>query len=76
MDELEDKRRLQEGKYNRKEVANDFLSEIDGIEEFAISVKYKDGSTGVYASSGNITEILGMFELAKLLALSISQEEE
>lgn len=76
MDELENKRRVQEGKFNRKEVAEDFLAEMGEIDEFAIAIRYKDEATGMYSSSGDITEVLGLFELAKLMALSMHVEEE
>lgn len=67
--DLESKRREKEGHYNKKEIAVEFNDELDEVEEFVISIKYKNGTVGMRSSTSDPTVVLGTLEHSKLLVL-------
>lgn len=68
--DLARKRREKEGHYDKEEVVKEFHDELDEVEEFVISIKYKDGAIGMRSSSSDSITVLGTLEQSKLIALA------
>lgn len=66
MSDLENKRREKEGKYDKREILEGLLEAVDEIDEFVVAIKYKNNDDGVSSSTSEITEVIGLLELAKL----------
>ncbi|PAF08679.1 MULTISPECIES: hypothetical protein [Shouchella] len=66
---LDDKRREKNGGYSKKSLVEQFLSEQEDIEEFSIVCTYKNGEVGVYHSTEDKIQQVGMMEVGKGMSI-------